>query len=171
MIDLSNLFDGRDLLESVDLDFNDLDPKGIKIHSMFQYCYHLKEVKIKNFIPENLKDMSCMFLNCANLKALPDISNWDTQYFTDLNDIFNNCSSLITFPDISKWNTGKVIYMDFMFYNCLSLGELPDISNWNVSNVVSFADMFGNCQLLTKFRDFKMEHHKSKGFRKYALLL
>ena len=42
--------------------------------------------------------------------------------------MFSECSSLKALPDISKWNTNKIINISNLFYKCSSLKTLPDIS-------------------------------------------
>ena len=94
LVDLSNLFDGCQLLKSVYLDFTNLETKGLKkLNYMFNNCISLREIKILHFNPENILDMSSIFCYCTSLKALPDISNWNTEFVRVMSYLFNNCTT------------------------------------------------------------------------------
>ena len=49
----------------------------------------------------------------------------------DIRNMFSGCSSLKALPDISKWNTFNVKYFGGLFDECSSLSSLADISKWN----------------------------------------
>ena len=55
--------------------------------------------------------MNSLFYGGSSLKALPDISKWDTKNVNDMSWLFCKCSSLKTLPDISKWNVNNVLDM------------------------------------------------------------
>ena len=52
--------------------------------------------------------------------------------------------SLKALPDISKWNTFNVKDMSYMFHNCWYLTSFPNISNWKTYNVKNMSHMFHN---------------------------
>ena len=56
-----------------------------------------------------------MFDGCKSLKALPDISKWDTSNVKDMSYMFAGFENI---PDISKWNTSNVKNMSHMFAGC-----------------------------------------------------
>ena len=120
-----------------------------------------------------------MFYNCCKLKALPDLSKWDTRNVIFMNGLFSECKSLISLPDISKWpinnikqNTSDLLqrgpaytkdrkklylnkfhYIRYLFFNCQSLQTLPDISKWDTSNVNDMSFIFYNCSSLKSLPD------------------
>ena len=69
------------------------------------------------------------------LKALPDISKWNTSKVQNMEYVFCKCEQLLSLPDISKWDTSKVKSFFSMFNGCKSLKYLPDITKWNTRNI------------------------------------
>ena len=59
----------------------------------------------------DLKDISSMFCRCYSLKALPDISGWNTSNVKNMSWLFYGCNSLSLLPDLSKWETSNVTKM------------------------------------------------------------
>ncbi|MDR2204902.1 MAG: BspA family leucine-rich repeat surface protein [Flavobacteriaceae bacterium] len=113
------------------------------------------------FLPES--DLSYVFYQCWQLKATPQINNWNTANVTKMNhafyntDLFNqpldnwdtsnvtNMSSMfaaanIFNQDISNWDTSKVTDMSGMFGSATAFNQ--NIGNWNTSNVTDMSSMF-----------------------------
>ena len=124
------------------------------INNMFYNCQSLKALPdISNWNTSNVSDLSYMFYDCNLLLHLPNLSKWNISNIIDINSIFYNCKSLLSLPDISKWNTKNIKNMSFIFYNCKSLLSLPDISKWNTKNVKNMSFIFYNCKSLVSLPD------------------
>lgn len=84
----------------------------------------------------NLGDM---FNGCRNLTItatdIPDFSQ--VKFMTSM---FEDCAQITTIPNINKWNTSNVKSMTAMFERATQFNQ--DISGWNVSNVESMHFMF-----------------------------
>ena len=114
----------------------EIDNKFVDIIEYCKFEPNIKEVEIKLYVPESLKqiDMSSMFNDCENLKSVDGVSKWKKIKIIGLDGIFNNCKSLTDLPDISDWNIKEIRNISLMFYNCYSLSKLPDLSKWFQKN-------------------------------------
>ena len=123
-------------------------------YSMFNKCSQLKAIPdISRWNTKNLTNLGHMFSECENLEYLPNLYNWDTSNITSMEYMFNGCSSLKNLNGISNWDTSKVTAMQGMFYGCSSLEEI-DISGWDISNVTKMNNMFFNCSNLHSVKGF-----------------
>ena len=95
--------------------------------------------------PENITNMSSMFIECSNLKEL-DIRGLDTKNVEDMSGMFNGCSKL-KYVDVSSFNTGKVKDMSYMFGGCNRL-EVIDVTRFDTSRVEDMSYMFAGCKRL-----------------------
>ena len=86
-----------------------------------------------------------------------EVSNFDVSGRKDLSDIFISCANL-THLDLSKWDTSQATNMDYLFSGCVSLTRL-DIRNFTFTNVTSYENTFGwsdstyvpaNCLIIVK---------------------
>ena len=118
-----------------------------KDFGIFQNCWHLTSLDLRNFNTSHIDDMFCMFYNCSSLTSL-NVSNFDTSNVINMGSMFCECSSL-TSLDISNFNTSNVIEMGMMFCNCSSLTSL-DLSNFDTSNVSSLWGIVSGCENLTQ---------------------
>lgn len=89
------------------------------------------------FDPENVTDMSYMFLNANHLYSIRGISHWNVSKVKDFNEMFSGCSSLAEADspvigdfDLRHWNTSSAENMNWMFRNA-GIGMLK-ISNWYI---------------------------------------
>ena len=110
----------------------------------FYYCEELKEVP--NYIPSNIRNMSCMFYGCNNFNS--DISKWNVSNVQNMYCMFFICEKFNS--DISKWNVSNVKNMSCMFYECEKFNS--DLSKWNVSNVQDMFHMFDKCNISEKYK-------------------
>lgn len=92
-----------------------------------------------------IRDTSCMFRNCTNLKSI-DVKNLDTSQVANMEQMFRGCTNLEDI-DTSGFHTGNVILMDGMFEGCTNLKTL-DVSGFDTKNVTWMANMFKGCSNL-----------------------
>ena len=111
---------------------------------MFNGCSSLGHLSIGSsqygswFDPENVTDMSYMFLNANHLYSISGISHWNVSKVKDFHEMFSGCSALADADsptafgdfDLHYWNTGSAENMNWMFRNA-GLGLL-NISNWYI---------------------------------------
>jgi len=113
----------------ISVDFTNFDSSIVEeVNSMFQGCTSIEEIDFDNFQTSGkIKDMSYMFYNCANLKAI-DLSKLITSSVENMNYIFASCKSL-RFLDISNFDLTKLTKTDEMFHD---LEKLEYINIYNV---------------------------------------
>lgn len=70
---------------------------GIFENTNFEY------VDISDWDVSNIRNMSCMFLNCINIKSIGDISDWDVSNVKYMGNMFRSCHMLKSVGDLSKW--------------------------------------------------------------------
>ena len=114
---------------------------------MFVRCSKLTSIDMKNFVVQNVTDMSSMFLKCCALQEV-SFGHFDSSRVTDMSDMFLDCSSLSKVY-FGNFNTQSVKSMPNMFSKCSSLSEL-NLSNFDTSNVTNMSCMFYECQSLKK---------------------
>ena len=142
---------------------------------MFENCFCLKEVNIKNWCPhttslyyafyncraleeidltgwhwENMTGtaLSATFCACTSLKSLKGIEHaGDYGNINNISSCFSDCYSLTSIPDISSWNVTKVTNCSSMFSSCCSLQTLT-ITNWTLTKCTTIANMFRYCYSL-----------------------
>ena len=113
----------------------------------FNNFFEAKEYKITLKFYNYLRDCSCMFYNCKNIKYI-DLSDFISKNVTDMNHMFYNCEKLIDI-NLSKFNTENVVSMKNMFYNCMNLTNI-DLHTLNTKNVINMSGMFYGCEKLKK---------------------
>ena len=62
-------------------------------------------------------NMSNLISNCGKLRALPDLSKWNTKNVRSMYGMFFRLRLIGIFPDISKW-------------------EIHDVDVWNIHNII-----------------------------------
>lgn len=142
--DMSHMFDLCYSLRNLDLkNFNTSNVKNM--YNMFGMCKTLKSLDLSSFNTANVTDMEGMFYVCSSLTSL-DLGNFNTTNVTDMGLMFHSCSSLSSI-NVSSFNTTNVTDMAGMFYGCSSLTNL-DVSCFNTANVTRMVDMFNRCSSL-----------------------
>jgi surface protein len=101
---------------------------------------------------------SYAFANCASLKSLSEISNWETQKVENMEGMFRNCINLESINDISNWHTSNVKYMISMFRNCQKLDDISPLSNFDFSNVIDMNNIFAECSNLQDISNFEIRN-------------
>ncbi len=94
----------------------------------------------------NINDACGIFENCWRLKKL-DLRNFDTSNISNMCNMFSFCYDLSEIIGLCRFNTSKVDNMKSMFYHCKSLKEL-NLSKFNTSNVTDMHSMFDTCESL-----------------------
>lgn len=61
--------------------------------NMFNGCYSLKTLDLRNFDTSKVTDISYMFFNCTSLTTLY-LSSFDTSNVTNMSCVFRECKSL-----------------------------------------------------------------------------
>ncbi len=149
----ANLFNGFEALKSVNglENFNTEDTTDMSY--MFYGCRSLKELDLRAFNVQNVKNISSMlsadrdtqsFVNMG-LETL-DISGWNTEKLTDISEFLYGCTSLKSL-DLSTWNTKKLEKMNLAFANCINLKAL-NLSNWDLPRLTEYTESFKQCNQL-----------------------
>ena len=132
---------------------------------MFYDCLNLKEIK-EFFKLDNIKDISFLFYNCSNLKALPEKLNFKTINLKEVRAMFYKCKSLEKIPDMSTWNFNKVKNMSYMFFCCEKINNIPiPINDENFTKDKDMRYFDYNCNNLNnkkKSENFFLEIKKNK---------
>ena len=137
------------------IDFNDIDvsnlnsfcgkyDKGLFEETKFKY------IDISDWDVSNVTDMSCMFINCEELKSVGDISKWDVSNVKSMRSMFFNCKELESVVDISNWNVSNVIDMTAMFAKCKSFNQ--DLSDWDLLKLKFKMYMFDKCPIKDEYK-------------------
>ena len=137
------------------INFNDIDvsnlnsfcgkyDKGLFEETKFKY------IDISDWDVSNVTDMSCMFINCEELKSVGDISKWDVLNVKSMRSMFFNCKELESVVDISNWNVSNVIDMTAMFAKCKSFNQ--DLSDWDLLKLKFKMYMFDKCPIKDEYK-------------------
>ena len=119
-------------------------PENItNMSSMFIECRNLKELDIRGLDTINVEDMSGMFNGCSMLKYV-DVSGFNTGKVKDMSYMFGGCNSLEAI-DVSRFDTSRVEDMSYMFAGCYKLGKI-DVSRFNTSKVMNMSSLFASCK-------------------------
>ena len=168
--DMSSMFRDCGKLTEIDLSkFNTYNVQSME--QMFYGCANVAKLDVSSFQTESVRNMSgmfngCaavdtihfsytiwridnlsyMFANCTNLKAVEHINWWRTGNVTDMQSMFANCESL-TSINMSSWDTPRVTNYGFMFAGCTNL-ETVNIRHFDIREDASVTFMFQNCPSL-----------------------
>ena len=111
--------------------------------SMFSNCYSIPEVKVENYVVDNVTNMASMFGDCHNIKHL-DLSKWHPVKVTNIGTMFSGCYSMETI-NFDGWETGIITAANSLFANCRSLKNI-DVSWLHITNAcTTFGSMFMYC--------------------------
>ena len=91
---------------------------------------HELKIVITN-INDNLKNISCMFMNCKSLIRI-DLSNFNSNNIIDMSNLFFNCTSLRAI-ELNNFRTNNVYNIKNMFRNCTTLISV-DLSSFRTNN-------------------------------------
>ena len=124
------------------------------IHYQFKYLddnpFHyiadqLTDIDFEIELSWKVKDLSCFFLDCVNLKS---VRPFDTRGITNMTSMFQNCRSLVNAPELDM---SDVTLADRMFYGCTSLESVPQ---YNTPKLTRAQSMFINCTRLRSIPRF-----------------
>ena len=140
-------------------------------YKLFYDCKCIKSIYFKQFLRNNINNMSKMFANCLSIKEI-DFSNCNTSNVENMSEMFDACSSLEVI-NISNFNTEKVKNMSSMFNDCKLLKQI-DLSNFNTNEVIDMNCMFCKCNSLKKinlssFNTNNVRNMKGMFFECYSL--
>ena len=107
---------------------------------MFRSCSRLTSLDVSDFITENVRDMSDMFLGYCGDSL--DVSCFDTGNVTNMTNMFR-CTSVKTI-DVSGFDISKVTKMDFMFAESPFLTTIYCDNDWSNCSASS-EEMFVAC--------------------------
>jgi len=141
---LEKIFNGCDLLESLDLSIFDTS-LVTNMAYMFHGCYKMKSLNSLNFNTSLVEDMKSMFYGLGLLSYL-DLSNFDTSLVTDMSNMFNGCYQLSSL-NLSNFKTDLVNDINSMFSFCISLTSI-NLSNFNTFSVKNMSNLFNGCNSL-----------------------
>lgn len=111
--------------------------------AMFEGFHASTITGLKLLDTSNVRDMSCMFMNCASVVTL-DLSSFDTSNVTDMSSMFLDCYNLYNLT-LTSFDTSNVGTMYGMFVNCHGL-KTVDLRSFNTSKVVSMEHMFSGSE-------------------------
>ena len=114
--------------------------------NMFDGCQNLDSLDLSHFNTSQVTDMGYMFYGCSALEEL-DLSSFNTSKVTNMIAMFSYCMALES-VDLSSFNTSRMGEMGGMFNQCKFLKSL-DLTNFNMSNVSDVEAMFYGCSALT----------------------
>ena len=106
---------------------------------LFMNMTALKTINLDNFDVSRVESMQDMFRGTA-LTTI-DTTGWDTSNVKNMARVFYQCANLKQVIGIEDWETGAATTMRGMFRQAGVTGEL-DLSGWDVSNVTTMAQMF-----------------------------
>ena len=141
---LEKIFNGCDLLESIDLSIFDTS-LVTNMAYMFHGCYKMKSLNLLDFNTYLVEDMKSMFYGLGLLSSL-DLSNFDTSLVTDMSNMFNGCYQLSSL-NLSNFKTNLVNDINSMFSFCISLTSI-NLSNFNTFSVKNMSNLFNGCNSL-----------------------
>jgi surface protein len=134
----------------VDSDGNEIVQQEIPLYQpdMFSCNTDIEEVSV--MVTEEHDDLSYMFSECENLRAINGINEWDTSNVISMNSMFYGCKSLESL-DLSSFNTSNVSSMYEMFSECENLKEL-NLSNFEIKEFCDTDSLLYNCVRLHTLR-------------------
>ena len=77
-------------------------------NNMFFCCKNLVELDLTKWNPVSLQYASYMFTQCANLKIIKNIENWQLPNIKDVRSMFSGCTKLDV--DLSNWDLTNIKY-------------------------------------------------------------
>lgn len=112
---------------------------------MFRDCSQLKALDLSCFDTSNVTDMSFMFYGCKALEKL-DVSGFRTEKVTAMRGMFTVCRNLES-ADLSSFHTPELTDMKAMFDSCMKLKNVV-LTNFDTSKVTNMQNLFGGCRSL-----------------------
>ena len=123
------------------------DTRQVKDMSyMFYNCANLTEINVSSFDTSNVELIEAMFRNCSVVKTL-DVGHFNLSKVTSIWSMFENCKKIVSL-DTSKWDLSNVTNAGKVFMDCYSLRNI-DVINWDLGKVTDIRHMFGSCQVLS----------------------
>jgi len=130
--------------DNIDLLINGI-PNELVAHSELKEGKNVITLLLKK---NKLKNLSCMFYDCNNLKDINDMRYLNVKEVKDFSHMFNWCSSLSDMKPLQNWNVSNCNNLECMFLGCSSLSDIKPLENWNISNCPNFSYMFRGCSSL-----------------------
>ena len=121
------MFENCEKLKDINFNNDTLTNNLIDMNSMFFNCRNLEKINTQILKINKVTNLSYAFVNCNKIQNL-DLSNFITENAKELSGIFLGYNSKEI--DVSHFDTSKVTKMDNMFNKCINLEEI-DISNFN----------------------------------------
>ena len=91
---------------------------------LFGKCYNIRNLELRFFNTEQVKDMSYMFEQCNNLEEIKiNESTFQTYNVTSMAHMFKDCEKLKNI-DVSFFNIKNVKCTSYMFADCKKLNEV-----------------------------------------------
>lgn len=130
-----------------EINFNDaVDTSNVKNMScMFRDCSQLRTLDLGCFDTSNVTDMSFMFYGCKMMTAL-DVSSFNTEKVASMWGMFTACRRVEKL-DLSSFRTPELTNMKAMFDSCAAMKEI-DLSGFDTSKVTNLQNLFGGCRSL-----------------------
>ena len=160
-----SMFEGCYNLESVDL--RNLDTSAASsMEAMFYGCSKLGSLDLSCLETSSVSSMTNMFRSCQALTSL-NVSGFDTTTVTKMNWMFHDCRQLRT-VDLSSFDTSAVRDISYMFYSCPSL-ETLDVTGFDLSAASSMYAMFDDCSSLKAldFSNTRVQQNVNTGYMFY----
>lgn len=109
------MFNRCENIETIDTSNWDMS-KVERIDFMFNECYKLKNIiGIDKWKTKSLESTNNAFMYCEELYQL-DLSGWDVSKLKYAKGMFLKCANLTSIGDISNWKPDKLVHSDLMLY-------------------------------------------------------
>ena len=124
------------------------------ISMLFNGCRKVEEINTKNWVTNNVKDMSYLFNRCLSLIKIKDIKDLPTINVENMCGMFNCCKALNDTLSITKWNFEKVKDMSIIFQGCEKLNTIElGTAKWNSTELLDISGMFSKCKDLKNIKN------------------
>lgn len=128
-------------------DLHNLDVSDVNnFYDLFGWCRKLETVNLNGWDTGEVVTFTGMFRQCNALRALDDVSAFDTSSAVNMQNVFYGCKGL-TQLDLSGWDMSGVTDMSGMFSDCEALVDL-NITGWEIPGVLNLSYVFDGCSAL-----------------------
>ncbi len=120
---------------------------------LFSGCSNVTEIDFSFCNTAKVKNASCMFMNCSNLR---NVFGLNLKSVTNMSNTYKGCHSLENIGNEVGWNTSNVTNMEGTFDGCKELAVIG-VTNWDTSKVETFKNMFRGCSKLKYLYPYKWQ--------------
>ena len=137
--DMTCMFYGCGQMTSYDISQWNVS-KVESLNHMFCDNHSLVSLDLSKWDVSNVKTICDMFDDCISLKAIGDVSHWNTINLIDAGGWLNGATSFVGDNsgtlDLSGWDTSKLKSAGEMFRATIKLQKI-DLSGWNFDSIIN----------------------------------